>query len=184
MRRPSAVLRLASGRAFITIRTMPGPIPSCDVQIRVRYAETDAMGLLHHAQYLVYFELGRTELLRLNGVRYRDMEERGIFYVVARLECRYKAPARYDDLLTLTTTTERLTPVRVEHGYRLTRDGLLLTEARTTLVTIGRDGRPRGLPDDLYERLSGEKRPGTPGTAARASEAARSDALADNSPPG
>ncbi len=129
--------------------------PSCDSQIRVRYAETDAMGYLHHAQYFVYFEQGRTELLRLNGIRYRDMEERGIFYVVARLECRYRAPARYDDLLTLTTATERLTPVRVDHSYRLLHDERLLAEAHSTLVSVGRDGRPLPLPDDLYCRLSG-----------------------------
>jgi len=130
-------------------------VASCDIQIRVRYAETDAMGYLHHAQYFVYFEQGRTELLRQNGIRYRDMEERGFFYVVAHLECRFRAPARYDDLLTLTTTTERLTPVRVEHAYRLTRDGQLLAEARSTLVCVGRDGRPRALPDDIYASLAG-----------------------------
>jgi acyl-CoA thioester hydrolase len=135
---------------------MPATHPSCDIQIRVRYAETDAMGYLHHAQYFVYFEQGRTELLRINGVRYRDMEERGIFYVVARLECRFRAPARYDDLLTLATTTERLTPVRVEHSYRITRDGLLLTEGHSTLVSVGRNGRPLALSDDLYARLGGE----------------------------
>jgi acyl-CoA thioester hydrolase len=134
---------------------MSEPIASCQVEIRVRYAETDAMGVLHHAQYFIYFEQGRTELLRLNGVRYRDMEERGIFYVVARLECRYRAPARYDDLLTLTTTTERLTPVRVEHGYRLLREERLLAEGHSTLVCVGRDGRPLALPDDLYHRLTG-----------------------------
>jgi acyl-CoA thioester hydrolase len=134
---------------------MSTPIVSCPVDIRVRYAETDAMGYLHHAQYFVYFELGRTELLRQNGIRYRDMEERGIFYVVARLECRFRAPARYDDLLTLTTTTERMTPVRVEHGYRLMRDGQLLTEGHSTLVSVGRNGRPMALPDDLHERLTG-----------------------------
>jgi acyl-CoA thioester hydrolase len=134
---------------------MAAPRASCDLQIRVRYAETDAMGYLHHAQYFVYFEQGRTELLRINGVRYRDMEDRGIFYVVAKLECRFRAPARYDDLLTLTTTTERLTPVRVDHGYVLKRDGELLTEARSTLVAVGRDGRPRTLPDDLYSQLAG-----------------------------
>jgi acyl-CoA thioester hydrolase len=134
---------------------MPEPVASCQVEIRVRYAETDAMGVLHHAQYFVYFEQGRTELLRLNGVRYRDMEERGIFYVVARLECRFRAPARYDDLLSLTTTTERLTPVRVEHGYRLTRDERLLAEGHSTLVSVGRDGRPLALPEDLFGRLTG-----------------------------
>ncbi|MEW6252729.1 MAG: thioesterase family protein [Planctomycetota bacterium] len=133
---------------------MGAPLVSCDIQIRVRYAEVDAMGYLHHAQYFVYFEQGRTELLRLNGIRYRDMEERGIFYVVARLECRYRAPARYDDVLTLTTRTERLTPVRVEHAYLLTRGGTLLTEGRSTLVSVGRDGRPTALPEDLYARLA------------------------------
>ena len=134
---------------------MAEPVHSCQIDIRVRYAETDAMGYLHHAQYLVYFEQGRTELLRLGGVRYRDMEERGVFYVVARIECRFRAPARYDDLLTLTTTTERLTRVRVDHSYRLTRDDQLLTEARSTLVSVGRDGRPTPLPEDWYNRLTG-----------------------------
>jgi acyl-CoA thioester hydrolase len=134
---------------------MGEPVASCDVTIRVRYAETDAMGYLHHARYFVYFEEGRTELLRLNGVRYRDMEARGVFYVVSQLACRFRAPARYDDLVTLTTCTERITPVRVEHGYRLSRDGVLLTEGRSTLVCVGKEGRPRPLPDDLYEMLAG-----------------------------
>ncbi len=134
---------------------MAQPLQSCQIDIRVRYAETDAMGYLHHAQYFVYFEQGRTELLRQSGVRYRDMEARGIFYVVARLECRYRAPARYDDLLTLTTTTERTTPVRVDHSYRLMRGDVLLAEARSTLVSVGREGRPMVLPEDLQERLAG-----------------------------
>jgi acyl-CoA thioester hydrolase len=131
------------------------PIDSHDVEIRVRYAETDAFGYLHHAQYLVYFELGRTELLRFNGVRYRDMEERGLYYVVARIECRFRAPARYDDVLTLTTRTTRLTRVRVDHAYELRRDGQLLTEASSTLVLVDRRGRPTTLPDDLYKTLTG-----------------------------
>ncbi len=134
---------------------MNEPVASCDIEIRVRYAEVDAMGYVHHANYFVYFEAGRTELLRRNGVRYRDMEERGLCYVVARLECRFRAPARYDDLLTLTTTTERLTPVRVEHNYRLLRENTLLTEARSTLVLVGRDGKPTALPDDLQAALGG-----------------------------
>ena len=134
---------------------MIGPVPSLQVDIRVRYAETDAMGYLHHAQYFVYFELGRTELLRANGVRYRGMEERGIFYVVAKLECRFRAPARYDDVLTLTTATERLTPVRVEHSYKLHRGDTLLTDGASMLVCVGRDGRPQPLPDDIFARLAG-----------------------------
>jgi acyl-CoA thioester hydrolase len=102
--------------------------------------------------------MGRTELLRLNGLRYRDMEERGLFYVVARIECRFRSPARYDDLLTLTTRTARVSPVRVDHAYELKRDGVLLTEASSTLVLVGRDGRPTTLPDDLYHVLMGEAR--------------------------
>lgn len=128
---------------------------SCTIEVRVRYAETDAMGYLHHAQHLVYFEQGRTELLRQCGVRYRDMEEQGIFYVVARLECRYRAPARYDDVLLLTTTTERLTPVRVEHSYRMMREDVVVSEGATTLVAVGRDGRPAPLPDALYAKMAG-----------------------------
>jgi acyl-CoA thioester hydrolase len=130
------------------------PLQSCDVEIRVRYAETDAMGILHHAQYFVYFEIGRTELLRQNGLRYRDMEEFGLYYVVAKLECRFRAPARYDDVLTLTTMTQRLTRVRVDHSYRVLRGDELLTEAASTLALVGRDGRPTTLPDDMYARLT------------------------------
>jgi acyl-CoA thioester hydrolase len=134
---------------------VPEAIESCETEIRVRYAETDAMGYLHHAQYFVYFEIGRTELLRLNGLRYRDMEERGLFYVVARLDCRFRAPARYDDLLTLTTSAAKLSRVRVDHHYELKRDGQLLTEADSTLVLVDRNGRPTTLPDDLYDVLRG-----------------------------
>jgi acyl-CoA thioester hydrolase len=132
------------------------PVVRHDIEVRVRYAETDAFGYLHHAQYFVYFEMGRTELLRAVGVRYRDMERRGLFYVVSRLECRYRAPARYDDVLTLTTRTERLTRVRVDHSYELKRGGQLLTEASSTLVLVDRDGRPTALPDDLYALMTGD----------------------------
>lgn len=131
-------------------------VSQCDVPIRVRYAETDAMGFLHHAQYFVFFEIGRTELLRLSGVSYREMEERRLFYVVAKLECRFRGPARYDDLLRLTTITERLTRVRVDHRYELRRDDELLTEAKSTLVLVGPDKKPTTLPDDLHALLSGE----------------------------
>ncbi len=130
-------------------------IKSHDVEIRVRYAEVDGMGYLHHAHYAVYFELGRTELLRANGIAYRDLEAAGLYYVVARLECRFRAPARYDDALTLTTTTERLSPFRVDHSYRLRRGDVLLAEATSTLACVGRDGRPTALPDEWFARMTG-----------------------------
>jgi acyl-CoA thioester hydrolase len=123
-----------------------------DITIRVRYAETDRMGLLHHANYLVYFEQGRTELLRQRGLAYRDLEDQGYFLVVVRLEVRYKAPARYDDLLTLRTTVARTTAVRIDHRYEVLRDGTLLAEGSSTLACVDRDGRLQALPDFLVER--------------------------------
>lgn len=126
---------------------------SIEIPIRVRYAETDAMGYLHHSQYLVYFEMGRTELLRKAGISYRSMEESGFYYVVARMEVRYRVPARYDDELLLRTTSERFTRVRVDHSYHLTRGGVLLAEGNSTLACVGRDGRPTGLPEELFERI-------------------------------
>lgn len=136
---------------------MPDPVRACDVQIRVRYAEVDAMGVVHHARYFVYFEIGRTELLRRNGVCYADMERDGLLYVVARAQCRFRAAARYDDLLTLTTRTERLSFVRVDHSYELRRGAELLAEAQTTLALVDREGQPTRLPDELYARLTGRE---------------------------
>jgi len=125
-----------------------------EVDIRVRYAETDAMGYLHHANYFVYFEMGRTELLRQCGLRYREMEQRGLFYVVARLQCRFRKPASYDDDLVLTTICEKLTRVRVDHRYELRRAGELLTDASSTLVLVDRDGKPTGMPDEWYALMT------------------------------
>src|SRR5262245_66488330 len=106
---------------------------SGEIQIRVRYAETDQMGLLHHANYLVYFEQGRTELLRAQGFSYRDIEDQGFYLVLTKVQVRYRAPAYYDDLLTLRTTLARTTLVKIEHRYELFRDGVLLAEGQSTL---------------------------------------------------
>ncbi len=125
-------------------------VRQCEIQVRVRYAESDPMGYLHHAKYLEYFEMGRTELLRLNGLRYRDCEQRGVYFVVAKLECRYRAPARYDDLLTLTTTATRMTRARIDHEYQLKRDGQVLCEARTTLACVDRQGRIAAISEDIF----------------------------------
>lgn len=120
-----------------------------EIEIRVRYSETDAMGFLHHANYFVYFEMGRTELLRAQGGNYRTMEEQGQFMVVVSLECKYRRPARYDDVLKLTTRVSRATLARIEHEYRLTRDGELLTEARSVLACVDRTGVPQRIPEAL-----------------------------------
>jgi len=118
----------------------------CDTEIRVRYAETDRMGYLHHAHYAVYFEQGRTDLLRTLGLSYRDIEDQGYFLVVVKLECRYRRPARYDDLLRLRTTETRVTPVRIEHRYEVYRGEELLAEATSTLACVDRDGALQPLP--------------------------------------
>src|SRR3954463_5514716 len=90
-----------------------------DLAIRVRYAETDRMGYLHHANYFVYFEMGRTELLRASGGNYREMEERGAFIVVAKIACKFIRPARYDDELTLRTTITKASMAKILHKYEI-----------------------------------------------------------------
>src|SRR5216683_3014191 len=125
---------------------------SGETTIRVRYAETDRMGLLHHANYLVYFEQARTELLRSLGVSYRDMEDQGYLLVLTRVGVHYRRPARYDDLLTLRTTVARTTSVRIDHRYEVFRDGTLVAEGSTTLACVDREGRVQALPKILKER--------------------------------
>lgn len=122
----------------------------CSVEIRVRYAECDAMGYLHHAKYWEYFEVARTELLRQNGIRYRDLEHEGVLFVVYKVACRYIFPIRYDDLVTVLVTVERTTPTRVDHTYRVSRGNELTCEATSTIACVGRDGRPRRMPDALW----------------------------------
>jgi acyl-CoA thioester hydrolase len=122
---------------------------SDEITIRVRYAETDRMGLLHHANYFVYFEQGRTELLRKRGLTYRDMEDDGHLLVIVDLGCKFKRPAYYDDVLTLRTTVERVTHVKIVHKYEVLRDGLLLAEGHSTLACVDREGRPQALPESL-----------------------------------
>jgi acyl-CoA thioester hydrolase len=128
---------------------------SGEIQIRVRYAETDRMGLLHHANYLVYFEQGRTELLRSLGLTYKELEDQGHLLVLSKVEVRYRSPARYDDLLTLKTTVVRTTAVRIDHRYDLYRDGTLLAEGTSTLACVDREGRLQSLPEFLQEDKSG-----------------------------
>jgi acyl-CoA thioester hydrolase len=122
---------------------------SGETTIRVRYAETDRMGLLHHAQYLVYFEQARVELLRARGLSYKDLEDQGYLLVLTKLEVRYRRPARFDDLLTIRTTVVRTTAVRIDHRYEVMCDGVLVAEATSTLACVGRDGRPQVLPEVL-----------------------------------
>jgi acyl-CoA thioester hydrolase len=135
---------------------MNEPANECDIEIRVRYAEVDQMGVLHHSQYWVYFEMGRTELLRAQGIVYRQCERQGVFFVLSKCAARFLAPARYDDLLTLTTRVTRMSMARIDHAYELKRnaDWLLLTTAETTLACVDGDGKVIAIPDPIRGRPS------------------------------
>lgn len=129
---------------------------SSTVEIRVRYAETDAMGYLHHAKYWEYFEHVRTELLRCNGYRYRDLEAAGTFFVVYKAACKYLSPIRYDDLVAVTATVDRITRTRVDHVYEVRLDGSVVCTASSTLACVGRDGRPILMSEELWSSVQGK----------------------------
>jgi len=129
---------------------------SGEIQIRVRYNEVDQMGFVHHANYFVYFEMGRTELLRSQGLTYRDLEQEGQLLVVVSLSCRYRTPAQYDELVTLRTTLKRITSTRIDHEYELLKqDGRLSVQGASTLACVDRDGRLQAIPAILLPPESG-----------------------------
>jgi len=124
--------------------------------LQVRYAETDQMGVVYYANYLVWFEIGRTDFCRQNGFAYREMEqEDGLYIMVAEARCRYKAPARYDDELAIRTCLKALRRRVLVFGYEIYRPATdeLLAEGETVHVITDREGHPRSLPDkyrDLF----------------------------------
>lgn len=118
-----------------------------EMEIRVRYQETDAQRRVHHANYLTYFEMGRTEMLRARGMTYRAFEEAGLYLVVAEARCSYRAPAEYDDLLRLRTWVQKVGGASIEHGYEVIRDTTIVATGMTVVVCVDRDGRVRRLPE-------------------------------------
>ena len=129
-----------------------------EARVRVRYAETDQMGVVYHANYLVWFEVGRVETMRQMGLEYRRLEaEEGCLIAVVEVTARYRAPARYDDELVIRT---RLTAVRssmLKFAYAVHRaaDDVLLCEGATVHVVVGRDMRKRALPERTVASLRG-----------------------------
>lgn len=119
---------------------------SHEIEIRVRYQETDAQGYVHHSTYINYFEIGRIELLRAAGHSYRELEDQGLVLVVADLGCRYFAPARYDDLLTLQTTVIRSRGARIRHEYELRRGTELVVRGFTVVAAVSPEGKVLRLP--------------------------------------
>lgn len=127
-------------------------IKSCTIPILPRYNETDQGGIIHHSIYPVWFELGRTELLRENGLAYSDLEASGTFFVMAELRIKYKRPARYDQKLKLETICSLVTAGRVEHTYKLTdaSNSQLIAEGLSVLVCVDEEGNIKRMPKFMY----------------------------------
>lgn len=134
------------------------------VELRVRYSETDQMGVVYHANYLAWCEIGRTELMRVRGRSYAEVEADGVLLAVADASLRYHRSARYDDLVRVRTTVAEVRSRMVVFDYLVTRvdeDGseVRLASARTSLIAIGRDGRPRAMPPALLALLRAPTHP-------------------------
>jgi acyl-CoA thioester hydrolase len=137
-------------------------------RIRVRYAETDQMGVVYHANYFVWFEVGRTGLLRDSGWSYREMEAEGVGLPVIEAHCDYRQPARYDDELEVRTRATLISHVRVEFTYDLVRatDGASLATGRTVHAALDREGRPCRLPERIRALFEASVSPLEPTRAA------------------
>jgi acyl-CoA thioester hydrolase len=124
--------------------------------LRVRYAETDKMGIVYYSNYLVWFEIGRTDWLRQTGWTYREMEADGIQLPVIEAHCEYRQGARYDDDVEIRTTAKKISPVRVQFDYEAIRsaDGARLATGHTVHATVDRDGRPVRMPDRVRDLFS------------------------------
>ena len=126
-------------------------MPENIARVRVRYAETDKMGVAYYANYFIWFEVGRCELLRSLGGSYRDMELNGVMLPAIEAHCEFRSPARYDDALEISTTSSLLSPARVEFNYQVVRssDRAVVAIGRTIHAAIDGSGRPRRLPKDI-----------------------------------
>ena len=124
-------------------------------QVRVRYGETDQMGVVYYGVYAQYFEVGRVEALRELGLSYREMEEQGVMLPVSKLEVNYHRPAKYDDLLTIETTITEMPGAKIDFDYRVfNAEDVLLTTGKVTLVFVSADRmRPRKAPAYFLEKI-------------------------------
>jgi acyl-CoA thioester hydrolase len=122
--------------------------------IRVRYAETDAMGIVHHAVYPVWMELGRSDFLRQLGQSYAEWEAQGVMMSVGELQVKYRAPAKYDELVEVRTRLPEAGRRKIVFAYEIRRNEVKLAEGRTVHLVTGPDGRGRVLPDHLLEWIS------------------------------
>jgi len=124
-----------------------------DVPLRVRYADTDQMGIVYYGAYPEYFEVARSEFMRERGLSYRSLEDLGYFLVVAGMEVKYYNPAVYDDLLTIRTSVSNIQSRGVTFEYLILRDSVLVVQAKTRHICVSSDRKPRRLPHVLIESL-------------------------------
>lgn len=123
-------------------------------EVVVRYAETDMMGVVYHGNYLPWFEIGRTTLLREQGLPYRDLEAAGFLLPVLEVNARYLKPALYDDRLEIVTTLRERPALRIRLDYEVRRDGELLATGSTLHAFIDRQGRPVRPPPDFAAKMA------------------------------
>jgi acyl-CoA thioester hydrolase len=120
-----------------------------ELEIDVRYYETDGQGVVHHANYFQYFELARVEMLKAMGHDYAELERDGVFLVVHSISCKYLRPARFGDRLRIRTKVVRATMARIEHQYHVFLGESLVAEAASTIACIDRQGQVRRMPESI-----------------------------------
>jgi acyl-CoA thioester hydrolase len=131
-------------------------MPESVTALRVRYAETDRMGVVYYANYFVWFEVARADWLRARGWTYREMEDSGVLLPVIEAHCEYRRPARYDDEIEVRAEGRLASPARLEFAYQVVVKGESQPAAvgRTVHAAVGRDGRPCRLPDVVRQALA------------------------------
>jgi acyl-CoA thioester hydrolase len=143
------------------VSRMEGSVPESTIEFRVRYAETDQMGVVYHTNYLIWCEMGRTELMRQLGATYAELERQGVYLVVSRAQIRFRNSARYDDPVRVRTCLTRLRSRGVTFHYRVERSEgeSVLAEAETDLVCVDSGGSPRKLPGSIEDLLGAALKP-------------------------
>ncbi len=128
-----------------------------DVDIRVRYAETDQMGVAYYANYLIWFEVGRSEFCRKKGFSYSDFESSGYKLVVTDAQCRYRNAARYDEMITVRTWLKGMNRRMITFGYRVLRKSKeeVIAEGETRHLCLDSNGKPKSMPEEFAELLAG-----------------------------
>jgi acyl-CoA thioester hydrolase len=130
-------------------------MPATTTEVRVRYAETDQMGVAYHANYLVWCEIGRTDFIRQHGMSYADMERNGVGLAVSDVTMRFHASATYDDLVRIETTLTEIRSRQLAFAYVISNaaTGVRLVSATTSLIAIDDAGRPRAMPPEMRAAL-------------------------------